>query len=57
MVITLKLLFHSWTGDNNENLICVKFYAALQKDIDTKHDKMYLVIYPNKINVEMTPIR
>ncbi|XP_053530339.1 E3 ubiquitin-protein ligase rnf213-alpha isoform X3 [Ictalurus punctatus] len=48
---------HSWTGDNNENLICVKFYAALQKDIDTKHDKMYLVIYPNKINVEMTPIR
>lgn len=57
MIITLNLLFHSQTGDNNGNLICVKFYAALQKDIDTKHDKMYLVIYPNERKVEMTRIR
>ncbi|XP_060763768.1 E3 ubiquitin-protein ligase rnf213-alpha-like isoform X2 [Neoarius graeffei] len=46
---------HSGTGHNSENVIHVKFYAALQKGIATENDKMYLVIQAQKI--EMTPIR
>ncbi|KAF4074749.1 hypothetical protein AMELA_G00242920, partial [Ameiurus melas] len=49
---------HSWTGECDlDNVICVKFYAALRKEVDTKHDKMYLVIYPKDRKFEMTQIR
>ncbi|XP_034155120.2 E3 ubiquitin-protein ligase rnf213-alpha isoform X2 [Pangasianodon hypophthalmus] len=47
--------YNSATEYDDENVICVKFYAALQKGLGTGHDEMYLVC--NGLKFRMTPVR
>ncbi|XP_058231012.1 E3 ubiquitin-protein ligase rnf213-alpha-like [Hemibagrus wyckioides] len=46
----------SGTGCNNEDVICVKFYAALRQGVGTPHDKMHLIFSDGK-KFEMKPVR